>query len=386
MAANLTITNAKAVTGGRVLSCNLRIAEGKIRGILPPGDTYGKTYDARGCLILPGFIDVHTHGGCNVDFNNAEPKDIRAARDFFASQGVTTFLPTILADSEETMLRAAVSIVKARKSLGCSQIGGIHLEGPFLAPDYRGDLPAELLQTPSYAAYRRLQDAAEGLVRLVTLSPELPEAMGLIRRLTEEGIRVSLGHTGADYDTACEAIDVGAVSATHTLNAMAWMTLSAPSVSTAVLESDIFCEAICDGRHLHPAILRLLIKTKGLHRVVAVTDSTMAAGLSDGVYRLGSVEVVVRKGEARLFRSGERAGSTLTMLASLRNLMKFTGLPVEQAMLPLTENPARLLGISHQKGAIDVGKDADLVVLDSNWKVRTTFSMGEILYSDETGR
>ena len=385
MATNMTIINARAVTGGRVSSCNLRIAEGKIRGILPPGDTYGKTYDARGCLVLPGFIDVHTHGGCNVDFNNAEPKDIRAARDFFVSQGVTTFLPTILADTEETMLRAALSVAKARQSMGCSQIGGIHLEGPFLAPDYRGDLPERLLQSPSYPAYRRLQDACEGLVRILTISPELPGAAERIHRLNSEGIRVSLGHTGADYDTAAAAIEAGAVSATHTLNAMAWMTPSAPSVSAAVLESDIFCEAICDGRHLHPAILRLLIKTKGLRRVVAVTDSTMAAGLSDGVYRLGSVEVVVRGGDARLLSSGERAGSTLTMLASLRNLMKFTGLPVEQAVLPLTENPARLLGISHQKGSIDVGKDADLVVLDSNWKVRTTFSQGEILYSDETG-
>ena len=386
MAASMTITNARAVTGGRVAACNLRIAEGKIRGILPPGDTYGKTYDARGCLVLPGFIDIHTHGGCNVDFNNADPKDIRAARDFFASQGVTSFLPTVLADTEETMLRAVLAIAKARRSMGCTQIAGIHLEGPFLAAAYRGDLPQHLLQAPSYPAFKRLQDACEGFVRILTISPELPGAQELIRRLSNEGIRVSLGHTGADYETAVAAIEAGAVSSTHTLNAMAWMSPSSPSVAAAVLESDIFCEAICDGRHLHPAILRLLIKAKGLRRVVSVTDSTMAAGLSDGVYRLGSVEVVVRGGDARLLSSGERAGSTLTMLASLRNLMKFTGLPVEQAILPLTENPARLLGISHQKGSIEVGKDADLVVLDSNWKVRTTFSQGEVLYSDETGR
>lgn len=381
MAASITIINTRAVTGGRVTACNIRLADGKIRGILPPGDAYGKTFDAKGGLVLPGFIDLHTHGAMGVDFNTAKAKEIQATRNFFAAQGVTTFLPTILADTEENMLRAVLSVAKARGALGCTQIGGIHLEGPFLAHHCVQDLPPQLLQTPSYPIYRRIQDACEGLVKMVTLSPELPDAAALTGRLSGESVRVSLGHTQANYEDAVAAIEAGAVGVTHFLDTIPWMTPENPGLCSAALEHDIYCEMLFDGQTFHPAMLRLILKIKGLHRLIATTGSMMATGLRDGPSYLGAAEVKVQGGQSRGVRSGQRVGTTLTMLQVLHNLMELTTLPIEQAILPLTENPARLLGISHQKGAIDVGKDADLVILNQNWQVSTTFSLGEVLYS-----
>ncbi len=382
--ASLTIINARAVIGGAVRRCNLKIVDGKIKGIMPPGDTYGKTFDARENLVLPGFIDIHTHGGAGVDFNNADAKDIRNVRDFFVSQGTTTFLPAILTDTEETMLRSILSVVQAKNALKCSQIYGIHLEGPFLSPEYKGAMPEELLQPCSYPLFKRLQDSSGGQIRLITLSPELEGAAELTKRLAMEGVRVSLGHSGADYETAVSCIEAGAVSATHTFNAMKLMRQHDPAIATAVLESDGYCEAICDGKHLHPAVVRLLLKTKGLSRVIAVTDSIMAAGMREGIYRLGINNVVVRGGDAKIMGTDIRAGSILTTIQALRNIMEFTGLPVEKAVIPLTENPARMLGIFHRKGSLDVGKDADLVMVDDKYQVLATFSEGELLY--QTGK
>ena len=382
--ASLTIINARAVIGGAVRRCNLKIVDGKIKGIMPPGDTYGKTFDARENLVLPGFIDIHTHGGAGVDFNNADAKDIRNVRDFFASQGTTTFLPAILTDTEETMLRSILSVVQAKNALKCSQIYGIHLEGPFLSPEYKGAMPEELLQPCSYPLFKRLQDSSGGQIRLITLSPELEGAAELTKRLAMEGVRVSLGHSGADYETAVSCIEAGAVSATHTFNAMKLMRQHDPAIATAVLESDGYCEAICDGKHLHPAVVRLLLKTKGLSRVIAVTDSIMATGMREGIYRLGINNVVVRGGDAKIMGTDIRAGSILTTIQALRNIMEFTGLPVEKAVIPLTENPARMLGIFHRKGSLDVGKDADLVMVDDKYQVLATFSEGELLY--QTGK
>lgn len=378
--ASLTIINARAVIGGAVRKCNLKVVDGKIKGIMPPGDTYGKTFDARENLILPGFIDIHTHGANGVDFNHAEAKDVRGVRDFFASQGTTTFLPAIMTDTEENMLRSILSVVQAKNTLKCSQIYGIHLEGPFLDAAYKGAMPEELLQPCSYPLFKRLQDASGGQIRLITLSPELEGAAELTKRLSMEGVRVSLGHSGADYETAVRCIEAGAISATHTFNAMKPLHHHAPAITTAVLESDGYCEAICDGKHLHPAVFRLLLKTKGLGRVIAVTDSMMAAGMREGIYKLGNNNVVVRGGEAKIMGTDVHAGSILTTIQALRNMMEFTGLPVEKVVPLLTENPARMLGIFHRKGSLDVGKDADMVMLDDKYRVLATFSEGELLY------
>ena len=201
----------------------------------------------------------------------------------------------------------------------------------------------------------------------------------MIRQIAGEVV-VAIGHSGADYDTAMECIDAGAASATHTFNAMKLLHQHFPAIMGAVLETDVYCEAICDGRHLHPGTVRFLIKCKGLDRVVAITDSIMAAGLPDGNYKLGVNDVVVEDGDAKLASNGTRAGSTLTTGQALKNLVKFTGRPVEEVLPLLTENPADLLKMGTQKGRIRPGWDADLVVLDEDLNVVRTLVGGRTVF------
>ena len=204
-----------------------------------------------------------------------------------------------------------------------------------------------------------------------------------IPKLKALGIQVAIGHSGADYDTAMAAIKNGAMAATHTGNAMKLLHQHFPAIWGAVLEDDdVYCEVICDGRHLHPGTVRLILKTKGLDRVVAVTDSIMAAGLPDGNYKLGVNDVVVIDGDAKLAEGGSRAGSTLTTGKALENLMAFTGLPVEDLIPLLTENPARLLGVDNRYGYIKEGLDASFVVLDEECKVAATFVKGKKVFGE----
>ena len=341
--ASMTITNARAVVDGTVKSCNLKIVDGKIKGVMPAGDTYGKTFDAKDNLVLPGFVDIHTHGWHGNDFNTLDAHGVKAARDDYAALGVTTLLPTVRADSEETMLRSILSIAKARNSLDCPQIYAIHLEGPFLA--LGGSMSDGYLQACSYPLFRRLQDASGGCIKLITISPELIGAPQLINKLAIEGVRVSLGHSNASYEEAVAAIDAGAISATHIFRQMAMPTQHHPAISTALLESDLYCEVICNPDVLPPALLRLLLKVKGLHRLVGVSNSMV------------------------------------TPLESLQNILEATQMPLPNAVAMLTENPARLLGVFHAKGSLSVGKDADLTIVDKNYQVLATYSCGELVYS-----
>lgn len=379
--ASMTITNARAVVDGTIRRCNLKLVDGKIKGIMPPCDTYGKTYDARERLVLPGFIDLHTHGCNGIDFNSTDYTGLRTARDYYAAHGVTAFLPTVRADSEETMLRSILSIVKAKSNMPCPQILGINMEGPFIAPAWRGNMDADSLQPCSYSLFKRLQDASGGNIKLITVSPELDGAAELVRKLAIEGVRVSLGHSGAEYERAAECVEAGAISFTHVFNSMGAIEALNPSVACAMLESDCFCEVVCDPSLIHPAMLRLLLKVKGLTRIVAVTDSIMTCGMAEGLYRMGGADVVVRDGSASTLYGQTSAGSMLTADRMLRNILEATELPLPKAVAMMTESPARLLGIYHAKGSLSVGKDADFTVMDDEYNVIATFSEGEMIYS-----
>ena len=201
----------------------------------------------------------------------------------------------------------------------------------------------------------------------------------MIPALRELGITVAIGHSGATYEQSMAAVRSGASAATHMGNAMRLLHQHEPAIFGAALESDLYCEVICDGRHLHPGTVRILLKTKGADRLVAITDSIMAAGLPDGSYHLGVNQVVVEDGDAKLASDGTRAGSTLTQDAALRNLLSFTGRPLEEILPLLTENPARLIGVFDRKGSIAEGKDADLVLLDSENRVDAVYLRGRRL-------
>ncbi|MGP1403436.1 MAG: N-acetylglucosamine-6-phosphate deacetylase [Catonella sp.] len=338
----------------------------------------GELVEARGKKLVPGFIDIHTHGGVGVDVNAATADELEKIGEFFAKNGTTSWLCSVLTDTEEQTLWCIDQFneYKKKKRKG-SDLVGIHLEGPFLAKEYKGAMPEFLLRKFDIDLLKKYQERSGGNVRYLTVAPEVDGIVGGIKKITELGIAVSLGHSGADYETTMKAIENGATASTHTFNAMKLLHQHFPSIMGAVMESDVYCEAICDGRHLHPGVVRLLIKTKGLNRVVAVTDSIMAAGLPDGKYKLGVNDVVVEEGDAKLADTGVRAGSTLTQNVALLNLLKFTGRPLEEILPILSENPAKLIGIYDRKGSIEDGKDADLVLLDEENKISEVFVRGQ---------
>ena len=338
----------------------------------------GELVEASGKKIVPGFIDIHTHGGVGVDVNDASADELEKIGEFFAKNGTTSWLCSVLTDTEEQTLWCIDQFneYKKKKRKG-SDLVGIHLEGPFLAKEYKGAMPEFLLRKFDINLLKKYQERSGENVRYLTVAPEVDGIAGGIKEMTELGIAVSLGHSGADYETTMKAIENGATAATHTFNAMKLLHQHFPSIMGSVMESDVYCEAICDGRHLHPGVVRLLIKTKGLDRVVAVTDSIMAAGLPDGKYKLGVNDVVVEEGDAKLADTGVRAGSTLTQNVALLNLLKFTGRPLAEILPILSENPAKLIGIYDRKGSIEDGKDADLVLLDEENKISEVFVMGQ---------
>ncbi len=375
--------NTQYIVGGQVYvdrsfqQKTVAMEEGKLRLLPPDAPMSGEVYDAAGKKVVPGFIDIHTHGAVGVDVNGATAADLEKIGTFFAGNGTTAWLASVLTDTEE-QTRWCIDRYREwkKEAREGAELLGIHLEGPFLATAYKGAMPEHLLRQGDAGLLRSYQEQAEGGIRYLTISPEVEGTVDMIPAARELGIVTAIGHSGADYDTAMSAIAAGAHAATHTFNAMLLLHQHRPAILGAVLESDVYCEAICDGRHLHPGIVRLLLKVKGLDRVVAITDSIMAAGLPDGKYHLGVNEVVVEDGDAKLASDGTRAGSTLTQDTALLNLLAFTGRRIEEVLPLLTENPAKLAGVFDRKGSIADGKDADIVVLDGENHVEQVFVKG----------
>ena len=367
---------------GRFCDRTIAMEDGHIF-VLPkdfePGG-YAQVYDASGCHVVPGFIDVHTHGAVGVDVNAASAEDLEKICQFMAGNGTTSWLCSVLTDTREQTL-ACIDAFNEHEKMDQqgAHLLGIHLEGPFLASEFKGAMPEYLLQKANMPLLAEYQERAKGNIRYITVSPEVEGIVEAIPDIRKMGIKVAIGHSGADYETSMKAIENGAVCCTHTFNAMKLLHQHFPAIMGAALESDIYCEAICDGRHLHPGVVRLLLKTKGLDKVVAITDSIMAAGLPDGQYKLGVNDVVVVDGDAKLADTGVRAGSTLTQNTALLNLLRFTGRDLNQILPLLTENPAKMLGIYDKKGSIADGKDADIVILDQENEIKDVFVSGKLI-------
>lgn len=377
----LLIRGGRIYAEGRFAGLDVLCEDGKIKQIgaqLEAADA--QVIDAAGLMVCPGFIDAHTHGAANVDVNAADEAGLKTIAAFFATQGTTAFCASVLTDTQETTEKclAAIGSVQKERAYG-AQLLGAHMEGPFLASAYKGAMPEYLLRKGDAALLRSYQAKFPGVIRYITVSPEVEGVPEMIAEIADDVV-VAIGHSGADYATSMQAIENGARCITHTFNAMRLFHQHEPAIMGAALESDCFCEAICDGRHLHPGSVRMLLKCKGWDKVVAVTDSIMAAGLPDGAYKLGVNDVVVVDGDAKLADTGVRAGSTLTTAQALRNLVKFTGRPVEDVLPLLTENPARLLRMDDCKGSLAPGKDADVVLLADDLSVCKTIVRGDVVY------
>ena len=375
-------TGGRVFTGGGLRETEVLVAGERIAAIGEGLDRSGcEVLDLRGNILSPGFIDIHTHGGDGVDINAAGRGDYLKLSRFFASQGVTGFHASILTDTEEATNRAidaAVDFIENPEP-GAKCLG-IHLEGPFLCEKYKGAMPPELLREGDAGLFRRYQQRAKGHVRYMTVAPEVPGVLDMLGEIRGECV-LAMGHSDADYETAIAAIDAGVESCTHTFNVMSLFHQHRPAVMGAVLERDVYCEAICDGRHLHPGTVRMLLKCKGWDRVCAITDSMQAAGLPDGQYKLGINDVTVTDGDAKITGTDIRAGSTLTLAQAVRKISAFTGAGAEKVLPLLTANPAKLIGEFHRRGDIAVGKDADFVVLSSDLDVLATCSAGKFVYA-----
>ena len=379
------ITGAEVLVDGRFRRTDVMVEDGRISSVAP-GLTNSRglpEVDASGMRLVPGFIDLHTHGAVGVDVNAADAEGLRAIGRFFASQGVTSWQCSVLTDTPEQTLWCmdqARQMIEAGPYDG-ARLAGIHLEGPCLASAYKGAMPEHLLMHEADPAlFARYQKASGGHVTYVTLAPEIPGAPELVPELTRMGIVVAMGHSGATYDRAAACVDAGIRAATHVGNAMRLFHQHEPAIFGCVLERrEVYAEAICDGRHLAPATVRMYLEAKGWDRVVAVTDSIMAAGLPDGSYKLGVNDVVVTDGDARLASDGTRAGSTLTLAQALKNIQAFTGCDLAHATRLMTENPARLMGWSN-RGRIVPGACADLVLLDERQRVTRTFVEGRCVF------
>ena len=378
---DLFLKNAQ-VYDGDFRPANLLIQSGKITAV---GTDVRNTaavpeLDAHGCRAVPGFIDVHTHGAVGVDVNAADPAGLAKIGRFFASQGTTRWLASILTDTPEQTLAAIGAVKQAMTFTGGARLLGIHLEGPFLSPDYKGAMPPALLQKGNVTELEKYRAAAGEALRYITMAPEVEGVPACIDALRGSGVRVALGHSGATYAQTQDCLARGAVAFTHTANGMRLFHQHEPAIFGAALESDGWCEAICDGRHLHPGTVCMLLKCKGENRVLAITDSIMAAGLPDGRYRLGVNDVVVKDGDAMLADGSSRAGSTLTMQKALQNLLAFTGRPMEKLLPLMAQNQAEMLGLQGRYGALRRGCAGDVVLLDEKANVLVTVAGGEIVW------
>ncbi len=330
-----------------------------------PSDAH--VLDFPGALLAPAFFDVHFHGAAGHDVMEATPAAMSTIGAFLASRGTGSFLATTVTAPLDATLKAVGALAKLIAQppvAGRARPIGIHLEGPFLSHAKRGVQPAAHLLSPDIVTFDKLYDAAEGHVHLMTLAPELPGATELAAHATARGVRISVGHSNATAAETHAAIDAGAVSATHTFNAMRALDHREPGILGTVLTTDsLFAEIICDGIHNAPEMVKLWWHAKGPERAILVTDAMSAAGMPDGEYQLGGFAVQVENGRATA--NGVLAGSVLTLDRALANFIRFTGATAEQGIRLMTTNPAAMTGFTRQAGSIAVGRPADLVAVNA---------------------
>src|SRR5216684_9053715 len=342
------------------------------------------TKDFPDAILAPGFVDIHLHGGAGFDVMRASASELPRLNKFLTTHGVTGYFPTTIAaplDQICSALGRLANAIEAARAARANQGDvqaqplGIHLEGPFLSHRRRGVHPPEYLVEPTLKIFEQLWQAARGQVRMMTIAPELPGALDVIAEATRRKVCVSIGHSDAVIKAARAGVQAGARHATHTFNAMRPLDHRDPGIVGEVLtDSQLTADIIVDGIHVMPEVVQLFLQAKGIDRVVLITDATAAAGMPDGTYQLGPIQVQVKNGRCTM--DGKLAGSVLTMDRAVRNVIHFADWSLQDAVRAATVNPARAVGLAQHHGVLAPGAEANLVVLNSSGDVRRTMVRG----------
>lgn len=326
-----------------------------------------KVIDAEGLLVLPGLVDIHSHGAAGEDFSDGNPEGLKKILQYEKRCGITSYCPTSMTFPKER-LRQIFASIKGAQTEEEAKVVGINMEGPFLDPAKKGAHVEEWIAAPDAAFVRELNQEVDGLVRLVTLAPNMDGAEEFIKEMHEE-VCISLGHTAADYDCASGAMKLGAHHVTHLYNAMQPFGHRAPGLIGAAMDDpECMVELICDGYHIHPSAIRAAFRMFGPERVILISDSMRATGMENGTYELGGQEVTVKDRKAVL-KDGTLAGSATNLYGCMCKAVEF-GIPLEQAIMAATANPARSIGIFDRVGSIRIGKQADLLLVSENLELK----------------
>ena len=374
----MRIINGSVFVGEGFVERDVFVAEGRFVGEAARAEG-GQTVDAAGCYVIPGLVDLHFHGSAGADISDGDLAGLHRMGAYEASRGVTAMCPATMTLPEDVLMRAAQAAAAYEPAADEAALVGINMEGPFISPSKVGAQNPDYVRNPSAEEFRRLQEAAGGLFKLVDIAPEEPGAEEFIREMANE-VRMSLAHTCTDYDTAARAFELGARQLTHLYNAMDPMHHRKPGpIPAAVEHGEVTAEIIADGVHIHPAMVRLAFQLFGDNRMILISDTLRAAGLEDGTYDLGGQDVTVR-GPVATIDNGALAGSVSDLMRCLTVAVRDMGIPLASAVKAASANPARALGLDAERGAIEAGKVADAVLLDKETlDVRAVVLRGELL-------
>lgn len=335
-----------------------------------------KVVDVNGCKIIPGLIDVHSHGAAGCDFGDGDVDHLKKILAYEKSHGITSYCPTTVTLSKERLMQIFSTIREIKPSKDLAKIAGTHMEGPFVAVAKKGAQNEKFITKANVEFFEACNQAANGMIKVITLAPEEDGAMDFICKMHDE-VNISLGHTCADYETSKQAFAAGANHVTHVFNAMNPLAHRDPGlIGAAVTDDRCMVEIISDGMHIHPAVVKLMFQAVGSERMVLISDSLSATGLSDGIYELGGQAVYVKDGKATL-EDGTIAGSTTNLFDCMCRAMSF-GISEADAIFAATRNAAKSIGIYEQVGSLVPGKAADLLIVDSDYTLRSVCINGEI--------
>lgn len=378
------ITARQLLRGNEIVEYpQITVYDGHIASIVSrekggPGDTYPQA------TLVPAYVNIHVHGAVGHDVMEGAPEALHTIGAALAGHGVGGYYPTTVTSTTEETLRALegiAAVIEREPAAEAAVPLGIHLEGPFLSAAKRGVHTAALLVQPSVALFDRFWQAARGHIRILTIAPELASAVELIEHASGLGVVCSLGHSNATLEEAQAGFCAGARSATHTFNAMRSLDHRDPGIAAYVLDQEaLYAEIICDGIHVDPSMVRLFYKAKGAEKTVLITDGMAATGMPDGRYKLGNLDVEVTNGRCSSAGSpGVLAGSVLTMDKAVRNFSSFTGASLAASAQLAARNPARLMGIDHSWGSIEVGREANFVALSPDGRILQSLRAGRPL-------